>query len=342
MRAMKDLKVHNIIRTFFGKRFSESVQMKFQWWMLNAAPESQTGQAMEDLWEESSAACDSHTLSDLQRLREAIGNVPAAKQRPLWQRFLLRGAAAAVLVALSAGATYYITKEYLLARPGSHDFVQLTVPNGETRELLLDDHTMVTINAGSTLVYPRHFSSDTRTVFLTGEANFQVHEDASRPFIVKTQCFSVQALGTYFGVNAYATDDVHQAILQEGKVKVSLHGQSGEDSGRSYILYPDQSLEYSKSGGHVHIDKQVDAERLLSWNQGYLVFRKADFSQILESIERRYGVRILCDNISKMNGSYYVKFRPTESLHDVLNVLNNLSTHFKYKQVGDTVYIYPI
>lgn len=79
---MKDLKVHNIIRTFFGKRFSESVQMKFQWWMLNAAPESQTGQAMEDLWEESSAACDSHTLSDLQRLREAISDIPAAKQRP--------------------------------------------------------------------------------------------------------------------------------------------------------------------------------------------------------------------------------------------------------------------
>lgn len=342
MGTMKDLKIQNIIRTFFGKHFSEPLQLKFQWWMLNAAPDDEAGQAMEALWEESPAVYSGQTLSDLQRLREAIGDTTAAKQRPLWQRYLLRGAAAAVLVILSAAGTYYITKEYLLGRPDGQDFVQLTVPNGETRELLLDDQTLVTINAGSTLVYPRRFPSGTRTVFLTGEANFRVHKDASRPFIVKTQYFSVQALGTFFGVNAYATDDIHQAILQEGKVKVSLHGQYGEAVGSSYILYPDQSLEYSKTGGHVHIDKQVDAGRLLSWSQGYLVFRKADFSQILESIERRYGVRILCDNISKMNGSYYVKFRPTESLHDVLDVLNNLSTHFRYKQVGDTVYIYPI
>lgn len=54
---------------------------------------------------------------------------------------------------------------------------ELFVPYGESRQVILPDGSQVWVDAGSLLVYPKDFTdTETRTVYLTGEASFTVRK----------------------------------------------------------------------------------------------------------------------------------------------------------------------
>ena len=93
-------------------------------------------------------------------------------------------AAAIGLMAVLAVASYFIGSS---RSDIGDEFVHISVPYGQTKFLCLEDSTRVTINAGTTLIYPRRFGKGKRNVFLSGEANFDVTRDEKRPFTVETQ-----------------------------------------------------------------------------------------------------------------------------------------------------------
>ena len=71
----------------------------------------------------------------------------------------------------------------------------------------LPDHSVVWLNAGSTLRYPTVFREENRNVTLKGEAYFEVQADHKRPFYVNTPSgLSVYVYGTKFNVAAYEDD----------------------------------------------------------------------------------------------------------------------------------------
>ena len=57
---------------------------------------------------------------------------------------------------------------------------------------------------GLHLSYPVKFGKNNRQVVLDGEAYFDVTKDKSKPFIVQTDNYNVEVLGTQFDVNAYS------------------------------------------------------------------------------------------------------------------------------------------
>ncbi len=65
---------------------------------------------------------------------------------------------------------------------------------------LFEDGTKVHLNYNTTLKYPSHFSVASRTVYLDGEAYFQIAKD-DRPFRVITANGIVKQYGTSFNVN---------------------------------------------------------------------------------------------------------------------------------------------
>ncbi|UVV59339.1 FecR family protein [Bacteroides thetaiotaomicron] len=76
------------------------------------------------------------------------------------------------------------------------------------------------LNSGTLLVYPQKFTGDIRSVYLIGEANFDVKKDKQHPFIVKTNHLKVKVLGTKFNVHAYAEDEKTTTTLESGSVVV--------------------------------------------------------------------------------------------------------------------------
>ena len=77
------------------------------------------------------------------------------------------------------------------------------------------------MNAESSLVFPVEFSGNKRQVILKGEAYFDVTKKKKTPFIVRTDKYDIEVLGTQFDVDAYPDQTAFETTLMKGSVKVT-------------------------------------------------------------------------------------------------------------------------
>ena len=99
-------------------------------------------------------------------------------------------------------------------------FTEINVPKGQRVNMTLTDGTSVWLSPRSKIRIPNEFQGNNRTVELDGEGYFSVAKDPKRPFIVKTQQFNVEVLGTEFNVFAYTEIPRFETNLVEGSVLV--------------------------------------------------------------------------------------------------------------------------
>jgi len=323
--------ITNLIHIFFEKDYSKNTQLLFRHWFRLEDNQTEKDEAMQELWEKSSSSVTNSTLEDLARLQERIsdGQHSVGRTHHSLFRQIMKYSAILLLVTMSSVVTYYVT------RPAPLQFVEFSVPYGECQKMRLSDGSTVWMNAGSSLIYPIKFSPDNRTVYLSGEANFNVTKNPKKPFIVRTKQFDVQVLGTKFNVQAYPNMSYTTATLLEGSVKVNMTSNTS----KSYILNPNEQLTYSNKKHNISI-AHVDAVKLTSWNKGYLIFQGASFDEIISTLERKYNIHINYDAEKYSGGSYYGKFNPNESVEQVLSVLCQLGKNTNYQIHGSTVYIH--
>lgn len=324
--------IKRIIRLYFGKRFSLNGRILFGRWLRTEDNVSLKTEILQELWKQSAAEATDSTHADWKILQKLLP-VESSRRKsfPLYY-YWVKYAAVVVLTLLTAATTFWLTDRF---KPVRHVVMaELFVPYGESRLVTLPDSSKVWLNAGSFLVYPTDFeNTESRTVYLTGEASFSVQKNPEKPFIVKTAYMDVQALGTVFAVESYPNDSCTTATLEKGSVLVKVKGDSHEPS----ILKPDQQLVYSHIANTVDI-QEVDASLYKMERSGYLIFENSSFARLITSLERTFNVTIHY-NSQKYAGQYYnVKFAPKETLDDVLAVLQQL-TGIHYKVKGNVVFI---
>lgn len=327
-----DKNTKRIIELYFGKNFSRHSRILFGRWLRSEEDASHKTELLQELWRQTPADATDTTRADWESLRNSLPEEPSLpKNLPLYSNWI-KYAAVAVLVLLTAATTFWLTDR---SRSDRYvEMAELFVPYGESRLVTLPDSSKVWLNAGSLLVYPKNFeNTDSRIVYLTGEASFSVQKNPDKPFIVKTTYLDVRALGTVFVVESYPEDSCTMATLEEGSVQVSVIGESHKPS----ILKPDQQLVYSHHANTVNI-LDVDASLYKMERSGYLIFENATFSRVVASLERKFNVTIHYNSQKYAAECYNVKFAPNESLEDVLDVLHQLiGIHYKIK--GNVVFI---
>jgi ferric-dicitrate binding protein FerR (iron transport regulator) len=163
----------------------------------------------------------------------------------------------------------------------------LLVPPGGEYTLVLADGTRVYLNSSTGLSYPVPFADDRREVYLRGEAYFEVSADGARPFVVRTDEVAVEALGTSFNVNAYATRRVATTLVS-GRVRVSGGGEARE-------ARPGQQVIYHGEGRRVET-REVATELYTSWKDGYYIFRETPLEEIMTTLASWYNVNVLYAN----------------------------------------------
>lgn len=324
--------VRNIIKSFFGKRFSEKTQLRFRYWLRLEEGGNEKEETLRELWESSPSDITERTWDQLADLQERIAET---EKNWLWKHRIGqmgKYAATAAILIMTVLGTQYFTRQSVETR-ASH-LAEFYVPYGDQQQLVLPDGSVVWINAGSILIYPSEFTADTRTVYLSGEACFEVAKNPDQPFIVSTQHLDVQALGTIFSVDAYPGATETKATLEEGSVQVDMKSADLPAS----VLEPNEQLVYSHLTHTVSIN-MVDAAQVSAWKDGYLIFRNAGFEEVVAALERKYNVTINY-NAEKYKGrTYYVKFNPDESIEDALVILKHLISDFRYQITGKTISI---
>ena len=243
-----------------------------------------------------------------------------------WRRIAaaLSGVAAIVLL------TIYVTTYFLQQSFRDETMNTVIVPQGQRVSLTLADGTKVWLNAKTKMEYPQSFKAfDERIVKVDGEAYFEVSKNKNRPFIVKTSKGDIEVLGTKFYVSAYATTDIFETSLIEGRVKVHT---AYEDM----TLYPRDKAVLQNG---ILTRKHIDDMYIYRWRDGLYCFKNLSFEDVLKQFEIYYDVRFVKENPQMANPKLNGKFRLIDGVDYALRVLQR-EVGFSFRRDEETSVIY--
>lgn len=208
----------------------------------------------------------------------------------------------------------------------NHEDVTLSVPAGKTAKVILDDGTLVTLNAGSQLTFPHHFrEGEQREVKLLGEAFFEVTHNESRPFIVNTEELQTKVLGTKFNVRCFPKESC-QVTLVEGSVLVSHDDQMA-------YLNPDETV--SLKNEKFLETSPADMDYALGWLSGEFYFDGQSLRDIMTEIGRWYNLNVVFAEEKYLQEKLHFSANRTVPVYEIvrqLQMIGNARIELKTKE----------
>lgn len=235
--------------------------------------------------------------------------------------------AATVVITLLISSLYFAT-------PDQEDNVAMqtvTVPYGQRVNLLLSDGTNVWLNSGTKMSYPQIFAKKSREIYLDGEAYFDVSHNKEKPFLVHTNQFDIEVLGTKFNVDSYSKDGAFESSLMEGVVKVTRKKDRS-----SLILSPSYKVVVRDEKMVV---EKIEDYNTYRWREGLICFKNKPFFDLLAEFEKYYDIRIIVEGSKLANPILTGKFRVSDGVEYALKVLRK-DVRFRYKRNVDSNIIY--
>ena len=199
------------------------------------------------------------------------------------------------------------------------EFHTITVPYGKRFNLKLSDGTDVYLNSGTLMKYPVSFlPNQTRSVYIEGEAFFNVKKATSSIFEVRSNQIIASVYGTKFNFKNFSEDFSSDIVLVEGSL-----GISNENSNDINMLSPGYKASIDKEVFNISKSK-VNSKIYTSWVDGDVIFRNETFEQIIKKLQRLYNITII--NNSKIsnqlfNASINVE---EEKIEEVLGYFNKI------------------
>ena len=197
---------------------------------------------------------------------------------------------------------------------------QFAVKLGEHAKVKLSDGTQIWLNAGSVLKYPKEFKGDTREVYLSGEAFFEVAKDKKHPFIIHTNKMDTKVLGTSFNVQAYPDQTTQEVSVATGRVNV----KSTVTEENVYVT-PGQKVVFKSQDNKLQAFKDVPVNAISLWRKNIMVFEETPLPEVVATINRNYNVSIEVKNknLNALKISAYFKELPADQVIGlVCNIIN--------------------
>jgi transmembrane sensor len=283
------------------------------------------------------------------------------------RHFLLRQMryAAAVAMLILASAIFY----WLGTRTNDLSVVaynQIEAPMGSRSQVTLPDGSTVWLNAGSSIKYPSNFNLANRDVTLDGEAFFDVQKQ-DIPFVVYAMDVAFRVLGTEFNLKAYDDDEMIEATLVSGSLKI-VDANVEQARFRELVLEPNQKATFYRQQGDLAIHQEAEAaeeeeavrkpiptlaavepiERIVvmqkssvdhevSWKDGILIFEGKPLAELIRILERRYDVTFVFED-ERLKEYKYSGTLQDQTLEQVLNAMK-LTSPMEYSLDEKTVFI---
>ena len=197
---------------------------------------------------------------------------------------------------------------------------QFAVKLGEHAKIELSDGTQIWLNAGSVLKYPKEFKGDTREVYLSGEAFFDVAKDKKHPFIIHTNKMDTKVLGTSFNVQAYPDQTTQEVSVATGRVNV----KSTVTEENVYVT-PGQKVVFKSQDNKLQAFKDIPVNAISLWRKNIMVFEETPLPEVVATINRNYNVSIEVKNknLNALKISAYFKELPADQVIGlVCNIIN--------------------
>lgn len=245
-------------------------------------------------------------------------------------KYSLIGAFFMLLVILSGIVVGYM---YWYRSGNAVNWKEIVTANGQQVRITLPDGSHVWLQAGSKVKFPEVFSGESRPVWLSGAALFEVKRDEHLPFVVHTLHLTTSVLGTSFYMKAYEDEPEEEVLVTTGKVMVESKKLQGL---KPVVLQMQQRVIYQKENGEIHTDS-MDVIALEAFQEHRLYLKDMHFSEIARTLERWYDVEIEFENNALLNCQFSATFDRI-ALPEVLDRLRMVSP-FTYTIKGKKVLI---
>lgn len=227
-----------------------------------------------------------------------------------WQRklrILFRVAAILIPFLLLTGQFWYIDKKIDLF--DSTEYEEIIVPKGERMQVVFQDGSKATLNAGSRIKYPRKFSFSERKIQLEGEGFFEVSPNKNRPFIVDLESIKVEVLGTTFNIKAYSEDPEILVTLETGKIFIS------NDTQAIAYLKPGDKATYNKLTKKYSIIKPKDITKASAWKNDQIIFENTPLSEVITTLSRGYNINFNITDSTTLKYNYTLTSKKRQIQH---------------------------
>ncbi len=187
--------------------------------------------------------------------------------------------------------------------------VSIVCPAGQQMTVRLPDQSSVTLNSETKLSYNKILWKTKRTVFLNGEAFFNVQK--GKTFDVKTSEAQVSVLGTSFNVFA-----------RKGEVKVNCFTGKVAVKNRikmlkTVILVPGKETILS-SDGQPSDPSSFDILKTACWKNGEFYFSQDPILKVIDELERQYKVQV---DFKGDTNRIYTGYFTNRNLSEALNLI---------------------
>jgi transmembrane sensor len=233
---------------------------------------------------------------------DRAGNRSAALIRRLsdrWDGWARWGAAAAVILAVVTGVTWYSS----VAR--ATDYATRV---GQVKTFKLADGSQVVLDTDShiTVSIDGHAR---RIKLLAGEAYFKVANDRSRLFVVGVGATQITDVGTEFSVRRQAQE--MRVFVTEGRV--ALASNSNGIMGEPTFVEAGTVAQTIKSKIVTRRVSDAEQEQLLSWQSGFVFFRDAELTEAVSELNRYRTQKIVVADPSLASLRVGGRFRATNA-----------------------------
>jgi hypothetical protein len=189
--------------------------------------------------------------------------------------------------------------------------------------VVLTDNSLVRLQPGAVITYPKQFAANRREVYLEGAALFKVTKNAACPFLVYTGTIVTQVLGTSFTVKRW--DNHFEVAVLTGKVAVYEEGSKQLHNKGGVVITPNEKVTYYSDNHHfitslvdnpVVVDNKHDSVR----TDMPFSFDETPVLDIIKKLEETYAVQIITEN-EKINHCLFSGNISGQSLYSMLDMI---------------------
>ncbi len=354
---IEDIYISLILR-HLKKEISESEKQELFHWVYCKKENEKFFYNLKDIWETAqyqSIAKTADTDAEWQKLvfKAIQEETDHFLKKSVNTRTIYRAIQIAAVVVITFGIGFFVQK-YI---PEETNYASVNVPYGAKSELELPDGSKVWVNSGSKIKYPTNVNNKDVTLYLEGEAYFDIVKNPKRLLTVKTSTIYIQVHGTSFNVKSYNDEEIVETTLLEGSI--SITGKVGNNVIKEPIfLKPNEQATLTKSKQNIEIGQQkhelaktkeaandikkiasninpkiqikegIDVESFVMWKYNMLVFKNERFEDLAIKLERWYDVEITIKNEELKNSRYTGTFEK-ETVEQAMKALS-ISLPFKY------------
>ena len=241
-------------------------------------------------------------------------------------RYLKYVAVISVTVGITILAMYFIDNR-------DPQYVEIQTGKGDKTHVTFADGSNVWLNAKSKLKYPKRINKRNRTIYLEGEAYFELSDDQDEPLTIIADNTITQVKESAFNIKTGLENSQITITVAKGKLDVVDEMENmpviTASQGEKTTIIPKYEFLF--------VEENND-NNFLSWKTGSLDFQDVPLSYVIEKIEDLYQVDIEVTN-QKLRYCRFSHSFTNNSLDEIMETITK-NLNMNYLKKGNKIIIF--